>query len=270
MALDRAGLGPGDVDFLIFATMTPDIAFPGCGCLLQSKLGVAPIGALDIRAQCLGFVFGLLTADSFLRTGKYDRILVAAGEIHSTSLDFSPGGAGVTPYFGDGAAAAILETGEGTEGIVAGVMHTDATDCERFWCEYPASRQHPVRMTLENLRERRHYPQIDFDTLNPMARGLLREVIGEVLTSGGYREEDIAHFFLHYVEPGTALETAAEMGISPERVTATSSRAGHIAAAALPIALSEALVAGSVRKGDLVCLAGVGAGINWGAVIIRI
>ena len=102
MALERAGLAPGDVDFLIFATMTPDVAFPGSGCLLQSKLDVGPIGALDIRAQCLGFVFGLLIADRFLRAGMYERILVATGVIHSTSLDFSPGGAGVTPYFGDG------------------------------------------------------------------------------------------------------------------------------------------------------------------------
>jgi 3-oxoacyl-[acyl-carrier-protein] synthase-3 len=258
------------VDFLIFATMTPDIAFPGSGCLLQSKLDVGPIGALDIRAQCLGFVFGLLIADRFLRAGMYERILVATGEIHSTSLDFSPGGAGVTPYFGDGAAAAVLATGDGTRGIVAGVMHTDATDYERFWCEYPASRQHPVRMTLEDLHEGRHYPQIDFDALNPMARGLLRDAIGEVLTTGGHREEDIAHFFLHYVEPHTALETAREMGIVSDRVTVTTSRAGHIAAAGLPVAFSEAVAAGSVREGDLVCLAGVGAGINWGAVIIRI
>jgi 3-oxoacyl-[acyl-carrier-protein] synthase-3 len=103
-----------------------------------------------------------------------------------------------------------------------------------------------------------------------MARGLLRDVIREVLTDGGYREEEIAHFFLHYLDPRVAFDTAREMGITPDRVTATTSRAGYIAAAALPIALSEALAAGSVRRGDLVCLAGVGAGINWGAVVLRV
>ena len=270
MALDRAGLTAADVDFLIFATMTPDMAFPGSGCLLQDKLGVQPIGALDIRAQCLGFVFGLLIADRFLQTGTYDRVLVAAGEVHSTSLDFSAGGADVTPYFGDGAAVAVLSTANDGRGLVAGVMHSDATEFERFWCEYPASRQHPVRMTLDDLRKRRHYPQIDLDALNPMAERLFPEVIAEVLERGGCREDEVAHFFLHYVDPRVALATARGMGITPQRVTATAFRAGHIGAAGLPISLSEAWGAGSVRSGDLVCLAAVGAGINWGAAVIRL
>jgi len=270
MALGRAGLVAADLDFIVFVTMTPDIAFPGCGCFLQDKLGVPPIGALDIRAQCLGFIFGLLVADRFLETRMYDRILLSAAEVHSTSLDFSVRGATVTPYFGDGAAAAVLSVANDGRGLVAGVMHSDGADCERFWCEYPASRQHPVRMTLDDLREGRHYPQIDFGALNPVARRLLREVITEVLGRGGCRAGDIAHFFVHYVDPQAALDAARQIGIAPDRVTATGAETGHIGAAALPIALSRAWDAGAVRSGDLVCLAGVGAGINWGAVIIRL
>jgi 3-oxoacyl-[acyl-carrier-protein] synthase-3 len=270
MALQRAGLEVGDVDFLVFATMTPDLAFPGSGCLLQDQLGLGTVGALDMRAQCLGFIFGLQIADRFIQSGAYDRILLAAAEVHSTSLDFSPRGALVTPYFGDGAAAAILAAADGGHGLVGGVMHTDATEYERFWCEHPASRQHPVRMTLEDFQTGRHYPQIRFDELNPLAGDLLHEVISEALDRGGCRQEDVAHFFVHYIDPRVALEAAARMGITPDRVTATASRAGHIGAASLPIALSQSWGAGAVRSGDVICLAGVGAGINWGAAIIRL
>lgn len=270
MALGRANLAADDLDFLLFATMTPDVAFPGSGCFLQDKLGVQPIGALDIRAQCLGFLFGLTVADRFLRSGRYRRILLAAGEVHSTALDFSPEGIEVAPYFGDGAAAAVLSSSETGNGLVASVLHTDATDYEWFWCEYPAGRQHPVRMTLENFRQRRHYPQIRFRELNPLAARLLREGIAEAIERAGCSPNSIAHFFLHYVDPRVALATAAGMDIAPDRVTATAERSGHIGAASLPIALSQAWGAGVVSSGDLVCLAGVGAGISWGAAILRL
>jgi 3-oxoacyl-[acyl-carrier-protein] synthase-3 len=270
MALNRAGLGGGDLDFLLFATMTPDIAFPGPGCLLQDKLGVPPIGALDIRAQCVGFVFGLMVADRFLQAGTYQRVLVAAAEVHSTSLDFSPRGAGVTPYFGDGGAAAVLATAEDGRGIVAGVMHTDATRYEQFWCEYPKGSQYPVRMTVEDLRRGLHYPRMDLEALNPVARSLLSEAVGEVVEKGGCDRREIAHYFFDYVHPPTAMAAAEAMRIPPDRITAASVRAGHIGAASLPIALSQAWSAGAVRRGDLVCLAAVGAGINWGAVLLRL
>jgi 3-oxoacyl-[acyl-carrier-protein] synthase-3 len=269
VALARAGCAADDLDFLVFATMTPDVAFPGSGCYLQAKLGVSPIGALDIRAQCLGFLFGLVVADRLLGTGAYRRILVAGSEVHSTSLDFSPGGAAVTPYFGDGAGVAIVGRGE-RGGLRASVLHTDASALEDFWCEFPASRQYPKRMTIDDLRERRHYLQIRFDALDPRARRCFRDVIGEVLERGGCRDADVAHYFLHYVDPRVPMETATAMGIGPDRVTVAGQRAGHIAAAALPIALSQAHGAGAVRRGDLVCLAAVGAGLNWGAALVEL
>lgn len=270
MALARAGLAATDLDFLVFATMTPDMAFPGSGCFLQDKLGVPPIGALDIRAQCAGFLFGLVVAERLLASGAYRHILLAAAEVHSTSLDFSPAGAAVTPFFGDGGAVAILGAGDGTRGVLASVLHTDATDYERFWCEFPASRKHPVRITVEDLRAGKHYPRVSWETLNPMAARLLQDVVGEVLAAGGLAGADIDHYFLHYIDPTVALETARTLGLSRDRVTVSAERAGHIAAASLPISLSQAWASGAVRTGDLVCLAAVGAGINWGAVIVRL
>jgi 3-oxoacyl-[acyl-carrier-protein] synthase-3 len=270
MALGRAKLQPDDIDFVLFATMTPDVAFPGSGCYFQDKLGLGTVGALDIRAQCLGFIFGLSVADQFVRCGKYRRVLLATGEVHSTGLDFSPKGAPVTRFFGDGAAAAILSTADDARGVLATVLHTDAAEYERFWCEYPASRQYPTRMTLADLAAGKHYPRIDLDALDRIARRLLREVIGEVLERARCQERDVAHYFLHYVDPGVAREVAGALGIGPDRATATAERAGHIASASLPIALSQAWAAGALRAGDLVCLAGVGAGLNWGAAVIRL
>jgi 3-oxoacyl-[acyl-carrier-protein] synthase-3 len=268
-ALDRAGLTAEDLDLLVFATMTPDVAFPGSGCFLQEKIGARPVGALDIRAQCLGFLFGLLVADRLLRTGAYRHVLLAAAEVHSTSLDFSPAGAGVSPFFGDGGAAVVLGQRE-TGGLRAVVVHTDATDYEQFWCEHPASRQHPVRMTLDDLREGRHYPRLRLAELDARAASLLRSAIGEVLETAGVRDREVARYLLHYVHPRAALETAARMGIGAERVRAVGQRAGHIAAAGLPLALSEGMEAGEIRPGDLVCLAAVGAGINWGAALLEV
>lgn len=270
MALGRAKLEAQDIDFLLFATMTPDVAFPGSGCYLQDKLGLGTVGALDIRAQCLGFIFGLGVAEQFVRTGTYHRVLLATAEVHSTGLDFSPKGAPVSRYFGDGAAAAILSSADGDRGVLATVLHTDASEYERFWCEYPSSRQHPIRITLEDLAAERHYTRIDLDGLNRLAARLLREVIDETLARAGCRQGDVAHYFLHYVDPGVAREVAATLGIGRDRATATAERTGHIASASLPIALSQAWSAGAVRAGDLVCLAGVGAGINWGAAVIRL
>ncbi len=268
-ALDRAGLAAEDLDLIVFATVTPEAAFPGSGCFLQDKLGVPPIGALDVRAQCLGFLFGLVVADRLLQTGAYRHVLLAAAEVHSTSLDFSPAGVTVSPFFGDGGAAAVLGRREGG-GLRAAVVHTDATDYEQFWCEYPAGRQHPVRMTLEDLRQGRHYPRLRLGELDARAGSLLRSAIGEVLEQAGVRDGEVSHYFLHYVHPRAALEAAARMGLGTERVTVVGQRVGHIAAAGLPLVLSVALAAGAVRPGDLVCLAAVGAGINWGAALLEV
>lgn len=269
-ALGQAGLEANDLDFLLFATMTPDIAFPGAGCLLQEKLGVSPIGALDIRAQCAGFIFGLLVADRFVQAGTYARVLVAVAEVQSTALDFSPRGAGVTPYLGDGGAVAVVGHGSEGRGVLAGVMRTDATDYEQFWCEYPAGRQHPVRMTIENLRRGAHYPQLDLDTLNPIAIEHFRTVVGDVVEQSECRADEIAHYFFNYIHPATALEAADRLGIASNRVTATSAATGHMGGASLPIGLSQAVEAGRIGSGDVVCLAAVGAGISWGAVLLRL
>jgi 3-oxoacyl-[acyl-carrier-protein] synthase-3 len=268
-ALASADLEPGDVDLIVFATMTPDIAFPGSGCFLQHKLACRTVGALDVRAQCAGFPFAVATADRFVRAGAARRVLVACAEIHSTALDFTPRAAAITPRFGDGAGVVVV--GAASEpGVLAAVLHSDPTDLERWWCEFPASRNYPARMTRAAFDAGRHYYQLDADALRAHAEDALAAVTAEVLERADVTADRVALFLVHYLDPRVARAAAARAGLAADRVVATAEAAGHIAAAGIPIALADALAAGRVRRGDLVCCAAFGAGISWGAVLLRV
>ncbi len=268
-ALGHAGLEPRDVDLIVFATISPDIAFPGAGCFLQHRLGCDTVGAIDLRAQCAGFLFALATADRFVRAGAAKRVLVAGGEVHSSALDYSPRGAGVTPWFGDGAGVVIL--GEAVEpGVVTTVLHSDPTGLERFWCEYPASRHVPERMTLEDLRAGRHYFQLDLAALNPQAEATLTEVIAETLDRAGLTSGELALAIVHYIDPRVARKAAGRAGLPADRVVVPAETFGHVAAGGLPIALADAIDAGRVRRGDRVLLVAFGAGISWGGAVLRL
>jgi len=268
-ALGSAGLGPADVDLIVFATMTPDIAFPGSGCFLQHKLGCRTVGALDVRAQCAGALFALATADRFVRAGAAERVLVACAEVHSTALDYAPRAAAVTPYFGDGAGALVLGAAR-EPGVLAAVLHSDPDRLERFWCEFPASRHYPARMDREAYRAGRHYYQLDAAAVHPQAREALVAVTREVLERAGVSAERVALYLVHYLDARVAREAADAAHLPGERVVATAEAAGHIAAAGIPIALADALAAGRVGKGDLVCCVAFGAGMSWGGVLLRL
>jgi 3-oxoacyl-[acyl-carrier-protein] synthase-3 len=268
-ALGAAGLGPGDVDLIVFATMTPDIAFPGSGCFLQDKLGCRTVGALDIRAQCSGFLSALATADAFVRAGRTSRVLVCCAEVHSSALDYTARAATVTPRFGDGAGIVLLGPGE-PSALRSCVLHNDPAGFERFWCEYPASRHFPARMTRAHFEAGHHYYGFDAPALADQARRSLAEVTGEALTAAGVEPDAIALFLMHYVDPRLAREAAAQAGLPTDRTLATAEAAGHISAAGLPIAITDALASGRLRSGDLVCCAAFGAGIAWGGAVLRV
>lgn len=266
-AVAEAGWDASAIEFLVFATMTPDVTFPGSGCYLQHKLKCGTIGALDIRAQCAGLLFGLDVADQFLRAGRYRTILLATGEVHSSGLDLSPAGAAVTPLFGDGAAVLALDA-DG-DGIVATVVRTDASQYDRFWCEFPASRRTPTRFVASDLNERRHFPQIDAGYVRKSGREKLTSVVDEVLARGRLSRDEIRRFFFQHVFRDVAQESAAELGIV-DRTSVGESDVAHVASASLAISLCRARERGEVGSGDLVCLATAGAGENWGAVILRL
>jgi len=269
-ALTQAGLAEGDLDFIIFATMTPDVTFPGSACFLQDRLECGTIGALDVRAQCAGFLFGLMIADGFLRVGRYQRILLAAAEVHSPGLDYSEEGAPVAALYGDAATATLLGSDGTSRGLEAVVCHTDGRLYDRFWCEYPASRHHPVRIEIEHFRAGKHFPKLDFDVVARFGREHLPTVVREVLDRASTTVDAVDCFVLSHILPGVAQDSAAALGVPESKLIDAGCRHGHLTAATLPLALSEARNEGKIDDGARICLATCGAGFAWGAALLTL
>jgi 3-oxoacyl-[acyl-carrier-protein] synthase III len=268
-ALAAAGLGADDVDLIVFATMTPDIAFPGSGCFLQDKLECRTVGSLDVRAQCAGFLFALVTADHYVRSGKAGRVLVAGGEVYSTALETAPRAAAVTPIFGDGAGVAIVGAGE-RPGILGAALHSDPTELERFWCEFPASRHTPARMDMEHYEAGDHFYRLDAERVHAQATRSLAAATREALERAHVALDRIALHVVNYFDPRVARKAIAGERVPDERILATAEKAGHLGAAGIPIAVADALATGRVRRGDLVCCSAFGAGMSWGAAVLEL
>ena len=267
-ALVEAGVGVEEIELIIFATMTPDVAFPGAGCYLQRKLECGTVGALDIRAQCTGFLFALEIAGRYLEAGTYRRVLVAGADVHSSGLDFSPAGVDVTPLYGDGAAVAIL--GHEGRGLLRTRVHTDATHFERFWCEFPSSRRWPARLSERDLAEGRHYPRNrrgissrGGPTPDPRS-GRGDSLARADLTGGGRSLHSTAHL------SGCGLGGRPTIWGSTTEPSWGGADTGHVSSASLGISLARVRESGVVASGDLVCLATAGAGSTWGASLLRV
>ncbi|MBT8372225.1 MAG: beta-ketoacyl-ACP synthase 3, partial [Deltaproteobacteria bacterium] len=198
IAMQRAGWEPEDIDMIIFATLSPDLFFPGCGCLMQQKLGLNSTPALDIRQQCTGFLYGLTTADAYIRSDLANRILLVGAEVHSTGLDISTAGRDVAVIFGDGAGAVCLEASESDEpmGVLASALHADGNFADSLMVEVGSSRLNP-RISHELIDEGRHYPRMDGKTIFKLAVQKLPEVVNETLDKAGLSLEDIDLFIPH-------------------------------------------------------------------------
>ena len=268
-ALEAAGRTPADVDLIVFATMTPDIAFPGSGCFLQDKLGCDTVGALDTRAQCAGFLFALATADRFVRAASARHVLVVGAEVHSTALEMAPRAALVTPRFGDGAGAILLGAAD-APGVLATVLHSDPTDFERFWCEFPSSRHIPARMELEQLERGLHYYVLDAPALDREAEPVITATVGEVLAAAGLAIGAVDLCIAHYLDPRVARRAAAAAGIPDDRIVAPAEAHGHVAGGGIPIALADAVREGRIGPGAVVCCVAFGAGISWAGAVLQL
>jgi 3-oxoacyl-[acyl-carrier-protein] synthase-3 len=268
-ALEAAGIGPQDVDFIVFATINPDVTFPGAACYLQDKLGCRTIGALDVRAQCAGFVCALMVADQFLRNGQVERVLAVGAEIHSVWVDYSPAGVDLARRFGDGAGAVVLGPATRDAGVLAAVMHMDGSRHQGFWCEYPASRQHPTRITKENLRAGLHFPRMNEEDVRTFGLEKLPAAVREATEKAGLGAAGADRVFLSHVLPEVAEEVASRLGLG-DRATILSREHGHLGAASLPVALAEETRSGRLGSGATVCLATAGAGYSWGAAVVRL
>jgi 3-oxoacyl-[acyl-carrier-protein] synthase III len=267
-ALDEAGLRPQDIDLVIFATLSPDLNFPGSSCLLQARLGVPGTATLDIRNQCTGFVYGLSIADQFIRTGAMNHVLLVGAEIHSTGLDQTTRGRDVTVLFGDGAGAAVVGPAEGDRRIIDSRLHADGSLAEILMVEAPASRKNP-RLTEKMLADGLHYPKMEGRLVFKHAVERLPQVVGEVLGAHGYGFDDIDMLIPHQANLRINEMAARLMKLDAGRVFNNIHKYGNTTAASIPIALHEAVQEGRIEEGDLVVLAAFGAGLTWGANLIR-
>ncbi len=286
MAIENAGITPQDVDFIIFATLCPDYFFPGCGVLLQRAMGMKQVGALDVRNQCSGFLYGLSVADQFVKSGMYKNVLVVGSEKHSFGLDFTTRGRNVTVIFGDGAGAVVLQpTSEEGRGILSTHLHSDGEHAEilaqynpgthaNHWKEekYADFDDAEIGQMFFNhtmIDKGQIFPYMDGPAVFKTAVVKFPEVIVEALTANGLTPQDLKMLIPHQANLRISQFVQHKLRLRDDQVYNNIMRYGNTTAASIPIALFEAWKEGRIGKGDLVCLASFGSGFTWASALIR-
>jgi 3-oxoacyl-[acyl-carrier-protein] synthase III len=269
MALQRANLSEKDVEFIVFATITPDYFFPGSGVLLQRELGLEGIGALDIRNACSGFIYALSVADQFIKTGMYKTILVVGAEIQSTALDLTTRGRNTAVIFGDGAGAVILQPSD-KPGILSTHLHADGKFAEELYVKDPgSSRPHKERQPEQILDTSTFKVVMNGNQVFKHAVVRFMEVINEALLANKLAKEDISLLIPHQANLRISQYIQEKLGLSSGQVYNNIMRYGNTTAASIPIAMSEAWAEGKIKENDLLCLAAFGSGFTWASALIR-
>jgi 3-oxoacyl-[acyl-carrier-protein] synthase-3 len=271
VAIERAGLTVDDIDMIIFATLSPDMYFPGGGVEVQELMGMRTIPALDVRNQCSGFVYSLSVADQFIKTGMYKHILVIGSENHSGGLDFTTRGRGVSVIFGDGAGAAVVsrnDTGKG--GILSTHLHSEGKHKDELALNGPSTSCWVPELIDKNPQEDiPYYPVMNGTFVFKHAIVRFIEVITEGLEANKLEIADIDMLVPHQANLRISQFIQKKMKLDNSQVFNNIQKYGNTTAASIPIALTEAWEAGKVKEGDLVVLAAFGSGFTWGSAVIR-
>jgi len=286
IAIERAGLTPQDIDFIVFATLSPDYYFPGCGVLVQRALKMKEVGALDVRNQCSGFVYALSVADQFIKTGMYKNILVIGSEKHSFGLDFSTRGRNVSVIFGDGAGAVVLQpSADENSGILSTHLHSDGESAEilamynpgthaNHWKEekyasFDEAEIGEMFFSHAMIDDAQIFPYMDGPAVFKKAVVKFPEVIIEALAANGYQPSDINMLIPHQANLRIAQFVQQKLKLSDDQVYNNIQKYGNTTAASVPIALCEAWQNGKIKEGDLVCLAAFGSGFTWASALLK-
>ena len=286
IAIERAGTTAKEIDFMIFATLSPDYYFPGCGVLVQRAMQMKEIGALDIRNQCSGFVYALSIADQFIKTGMYKNILIIGSEKHSFGLDFTTRGRNISVIFGDGAGAVVLQPAEKEgQGIMSTHLHSDGESAEvlamynpgthaNHWvkeklADYNEAEMADMFMSKDMIDNGQNFPFMDGPAVFKKAIVKFPEVIIEALSANGHTTADLDMLIPHQANLRISQFVQQKLGLKDEQVYNNIQKYGNTTAASIPIALCEAWEEGKIKEGDLVCLAAFGSGYTWGSALIR-
>lgn len=270
IAIERAGLTTDDIDFIVFATLSPDFYFPGCGVQIQEMLGMKTIGAIDIRNQCSGFVYALSTADQFIKTGMYKNVLVIGSEFHSNGLDKTTRGRGVSVIFGDGAGACILSrTEDNNKGILSSHLHSEGKYADKLIVSSPSIKHWVPEIIDSNGEDISYFPYMDGTFVFKNAVVRFSEVIMEGLTANKLSPNNIDLFIPHQANLRISQFVQHKFKLRDDQVYNNIMNYGNTTAASIIIALSEAWEKGKIKDNDLIVLAAFGSGFTWGSVIIR-
>jgi 3-oxoacyl-[acyl-carrier-protein] synthase-3 len=271
IAIERSGVSNDDIDFIVFATISPDYYFPGPGVELQKELGMKTIGALDIRNQCSGFVYALSVADQFIKTGMYKNILVVASEVQSLGLDMTTRGRGVSVIFGDGAGAAVLSRSNDESRILSTHLHSEGEHVKELAVLAPGMGGRWVTDILadNNPDDESYYPYMNGQFVFKHAVVRFSEVINEGLQANNLKVSDIDMLIPHQANLRISQFIQKKFGLTDEQVFNNIQKYGNTTAASIPIALTEAWEQGKIKKGDTIVLAAFGSGFTWASAIIK-
>lgn len=286
VAMKRAGTTAQEIDFIVFATLSPDYYFPGCGVLVQRALKMKEIGALDVRNQCSGFIYALSVADQFIKSGMYKNILVIGSEKHSFGLDLSTRGRNVSVIFGDGAGAVVLQPATGEkQGILSTHLHSDGESAEmlamynpgthaNFWtdrklADFEDAEMADMFMSHAMIDHAQNFPFMDGPTVFKKAVVKMPEVVMEALAANQLIPADIDMLIPHQANLRISQFVQQQLGLRDDQVYNNIQQYGNTTAASIPIALNEAWEKGKIKEGDLVCLASFGSGFTWGSALLR-
>ena len=272
IAIERSGLKPEDIDFVVFATLSPDYYFPGPGVLVQRDLGLRTVGALDVRNQCSGFLYALSVADQYIKTGMYKNILVIGSEVHSTGLDMTSRGRGVSVIFGDGAGAAVLSREEDvTKGILSTHLHSEGQHAEELALLAPGMGKRWITDIIKDNdpNDESFFPYMNGQFVFKNAVVRFSEVITEGLEANNLQVSDINMLVPHQANLRISQFIQQKFKLTDDQVFNNIQKYGNTTAASIPIALTEAWEQGKIKSGDTVVLAAFGSGFTWASAIIK-
>ena len=271
-AIERSGLDKDDIDFIIFATLSPDMYFPGPGVQVQHALDIKTVGALDVRNQCSGFIYALSVADNFIKTGMYKNILVIGSELHSHGLDKTTRGRGVSVIFGDGAGAVVVSREEdNSKGILSTHLHSQGEHAEELVVKAPGMGTRWVTDIIADNDENddSYFPHMNGQFVFKNAVVRFSEVIMEGLIKNNLKKENIDMLIPHQANLRIAQFIQKKFDLTDDKVYNNIMHYGNTTAASIPLALCEAWEEGKINEGDTVVLAAFGSGFTWGSAIIK-